>query len=147
MKKAGATPDGRFAETFATLKKLLMKHGKSLTVLQDGPGVYNTACAGHVYRGKPLWFAGIRVGKAYVSYHLLPIYMNAKLQAVVPPELRKRKQGMACFNFKEVDPALFKQLDVLTCHALEAFTKKQGEHYAWEIPHIKKKAQARKKPA
>jgi hypothetical protein len=55
-----------------------------------------------------------------VSYHLMPLYMNPTLQAMVSPELKKRMQGKACFNFKkEPEPALLKELAALTKAAVK----------------------------
>jgi hypothetical protein len=73
--------------------------------------------------GKPAWFAGVKVGKNYVSYHLMPIYCNKALLDDMPDELRKRMQGKACFNFKRVDPVLFKALERLTKAGFECFKK------------------------
>lgn len=61
-----------------------------------------------------IWFASTRVGKAYVSYYFMPIYMCDELQRTISPALKKRMQGKACFNFKAPDPALFKELSALT---------------------------------
>jgi len=71
--------------------------------------------------GKPVWFAAIRMGKNYVSYHLMPVYLNAGMQKRIPPELNKRMQGKACFNFSEIDPALFRQLAELTAAGFEGY--------------------------
>ena len=43
------------------------------------------------YKKGPLMFAAVRVGKAYVSFHLLPIYMNESLKATISPALRNGK--------------------------------------------------------
>ncbi len=73
---------------------------------------------------KPLMFAGVRIGKAYVSYHLVPIYMNEPLKATISPALRKRMQGKACFNFKEMpDAALLDELRTLTEAGFRSFEK------------------------
>jgi len=61
------------------------------------------------------------MGKNYVGYHLMPVYMNRVLQKRISPELKKRMQGKACFNFSEVDPALFRQLTDLTAAGLEVY--------------------------
>ena len=63
---------------------------------------------------EPMWFGGVRVGKAYVSYHLMPVYTHPKLAAKISPALKKRMQGKSCFNFKAVDEALFDELEALT---------------------------------
>jgi hypothetical protein len=52
--------------------------------------------------GKGAMSGSVRVGKAYVSVHLLPLYMNPALNRNISPELKKRMQGKACFNFKTV---------------------------------------------
>ena len=40
--------------------------------------------------GRPLYFAGVKTGKNYVSYHVMPLYMKPDLLKVVPPALKKR---------------------------------------------------------
>ncbi|RYF93642.1 MAG: hypothetical protein EON95_08230 [Caulobacteraceae bacterium] len=62
----------------------------------------------------PMWFGGVRVGKAYVSYHLMPVYTHPALAAKISPALRRRMQGKSCFNFKAHDEALFDELEALT---------------------------------
>ena len=42
------------------------------------------------------YVAGIRVGKSYVSYYLMPIYAMPELVTGVSPELKRRMQGKAC---------------------------------------------------
>jgi len=71
--------------------------------------------------GERMWFGGVRRGKAYVSYHLMPVYTHADLAAGIPPDLKKRMQGKSCFNFKAEDPALFDQLEALTRDAAAAY--------------------------
>ena len=71
---------------------------------------------------QPLWFAGVRKGKAYVSYHFVPIYACPDLAKGMSPELKKRMQGKGCFNFKSVDAKLFKELGQLTKSGLEKFS-------------------------
>ena len=56
----------------------------------------------------------VRKGKAYVSFHLMSVYAYPKLLQDISPELKKRMQGKACFNFKAVDEKLFKELAKLT---------------------------------
>jgi hypothetical protein len=62
---------------------------------------------------KPIAFGGIRMGKGYVSYYLMPVY-GPQVRDGMSPALMKRMQGKACFNFTEVDPALFKELKQVT---------------------------------
>lgn len=71
--------------------------------------------------GERMWFGGVRRGKTYVSYHLMPVYTHAELAAKIPPTLKKRMQGKSCFNFKVEDPALFEQLEALTREAAAVY--------------------------
>jgi hypothetical protein len=67
------------------------------------------------HKGQPLYFGSIRLGKAYVSFHLMPLYMCPELTKLVSPALKKRMQGMACFNFKtHPGPELLADLNALT---------------------------------
>jgi hypothetical protein len=73
-----------------------------------------------------MWFSSVRVGKAYVSFHLLPLYMNPRLTALVTPALKKRMQGKACLNFKTApDPELLKDLKKLVAAAMKDWTAKK----------------------
>ncbi len=67
--------------------------------------------------------AWVQVGKAYVSYHLMGIYMNPILQKTISKELKTRMQGKTCFNFKKIDETLFKELDQLTGQSITSFRK------------------------
>lgn len=72
---------------------------------------------------KELWFGGVRLGKACVSYHRMPVYMFPDLLEGVSPALRARMQGQSCFNFKRVDPHLLAELDELTKRSVERLHK------------------------
>ena len=50
-------------------------------------------------RDPTTWFAGTRLGKRYVSYYLMPVYVEPSLLDGISPELRRRMQGKSCFNF------------------------------------------------
>ena len=113
-----------FPAAFATLKQVLAKHAKHLSVQRDGPNGYavvtKSASPFPQHKGQPMFFGAVRVGKAYVSFHLVPIYMNPALHGTISPELRKRMQGKACFNFKDdPPPAVLRELQRLTQAALD----------------------------
>lgn len=74
---------------------------------------------------KPLWFGAVQIKKNYVSYHLMPVYVNPKLLESISPELKKRMQGKSCFNFKSTEASLFKELASLTEAGFKDY-KKQG---------------------
>jgi hypothetical protein len=44
----------------------------------------------------------------------MSVYAYPDLLKTMSPELKKRMQGKSCFNFKEVDEKLFKELAQLT---------------------------------
>jgi hypothetical protein len=94
---------------------LLKPYGDRLDVVKESAWGYYLQTKKPAHKKGPLMFAAVRVGKAYVSYHFMPIYMNEPLKATISPALRKRMQGKACFNFKDVpDAALLEELRTLT---------------------------------
>jgi len=50
-----------------------------------------------------LMFGAVSMSKRYVSYHLMCVYMQSDQLEAMSPELRKRMQCKACFNFTKVD--------------------------------------------
>lgn len=62
---------------------------------------------------QPLFFAAVQIKKNYVSFHLMPVYVEPILLLDVSPELKKRMQGKSCFNFKTMDHELMTQLSSL----------------------------------
>ena len=114
-----------FAGAFAKLKAILKPYAAKCDVLQDTDEHYylNTR---HIMKNKqPLFFAGVRTGKAYVSFHLMPVYASPELLKSMSPELKRRMQGKSCFNFKSVDEKLFKELARLTKAGFARFNDKK----------------------
>jgi hypothetical protein len=105
-----------FAETHAALKTILAKYeGKGLAANPDKPGHYVLiGPQTETSWGKDVWFGAVRTGKAYVSFHLIAVYVFPDLLENVSADLRKRMQGKSCFNFTKPDPALMKELAKLT---------------------------------
>jgi hypothetical protein len=68
------------------------------------------------------WFGAVRLGKAYVSYYLMPVYGDPRMLDDMSPELRKRMQGKSCFNFTRVDEPLFAELAEVTRRGYETTT-------------------------
>src|SRR5258707_8101315 len=111
-----------FAAIFAALKPVFGKYEKRLSVKADTPIEYivltKSPSPFPQHKGQPLYFGSVRLGKAYVSFHLLALYMCPEMQKIVTPALKKRKQGMACFNFKtQPEPELLADLKKLTAEA------------------------------
>jgi hypothetical protein len=93
-----------FPGVFDTLKAVLAKHAKRLSIKIDTPADYTLVTKSPSpfpqHKGQPMYFASIRTGKAYVSFHLMPLYMFPPLTSTISPALKKRMQGKTCFNFK-----------------------------------------------
>ena len=89
----------------------------------------------------PLMFGGVRLGKNYVSYHLFSVYTTGDAQTM-SPELKKRMQGKACFNFTAIDEPLFKQLAKLTKEGAKRFS---DEEYVEQLRHAQASASQKRK--
>ncbi len=120
-KRAAAKAGKNFDGVFAALKQILEPYEKHLHVLPYKPEYYCLVTRLAVHKGKPVWFAAIRMGKNYVSYHFMPVYMNPAMQKRIPSGLKKRMQGKACFNFSKVDTGLFRQLADLAAAGFEGY--------------------------
>jgi len=73
-----------------------------------------------------MFFGSVRLGKAYVSFHLMPLYMCPVLIESLSPALRKRMQGKTCFNFKtEPEPELVTGLMRLTEAGFKQWSEKK----------------------
>ena len=116
--KPPASSDG---EVFRGLQAILKAHVPPLRVLVDKPGDFQVVSATRVWRGRPLWVAGVRAGKNYTSFYLMPVYSDPELSKLISPQLKRRMQGKSCFNFKAVDPALFAELQRLTDAGIPRF--------------------------
>jgi len=102
------------SDVFNDLREIMIPYAEKLecTIDKDDELYINT---NHILdNGKILWFGGIKINKNYVSYHLMPIYLNPKLLEDISPELKKHLHGKSCFNFTSSDPALFNELADLT---------------------------------
>ena len=124
--------NAEFESIFARLRDILRKHTGELSVKEDSADCFSLhASAGpaavRAWRGeirKPMLpVAWVEVGKAYVSYHLMGAYGNAKLLEGMSKELKARMQGKTCFNFKRHDDALFAELERLTEQAFASFKR------------------------
>lgn len=99
---------------FTRLKGLLEPYGRRMHVSADGPTGYAVDMAPETERNPTTWFGGVRLGKRYVSYFLMPVYVEPSLLAGISPDLKRRMQGKSCFNFTAVDESLFSELAALT---------------------------------
>jgi hypothetical protein len=90
------------------------------TLVASGPSPFPQ------HKGQSLSFGSVRLGKAYVSYHLMPVYMSPALAKCISPALSKRMQGKSCFNFK----------DLLEADLIADLTRLTGSGYQeWRARH------------
>lgn len=113
------------APVFAKLKQLVRPLAKRLRVIADTSTKYTLEGGYSEQYKKRIWFGGVQRGKAYVSYHLIAVYAFPELLKGVSPKLRARMQGKSCFNFRKVDPSLFRELGKLTRKSLQRFKKEK----------------------
>ena len=116
-----------FEAAFAALKKVFDRCAKRLVVKTDNPANYtlvtNKPSPFPQHNGHPLEFGSVKIGKAYVSFHLMPLYMTVQK---ISPELKQRMQGKSCFNFRSAPgPELLAELKALTEAGLKRWDAKQ----------------------
>jgi hypothetical protein len=105
------------------LKAIMQKHiSDRIQVRSDKPDQVEFIGSPTPFsHNKEMWIGAVRIGKRYVSYHLMAIYMFPDLLQWISPELKKRMQGKSCFNFTRVDERLFRELDEQTKRVFERF--------------------------
>jgi len=101
-------------QVFDRLRKILEPHSIHLKVTADAPDHYCLEVAYSPKLKKAFPVAWVKISKAYVSFHFMPVYMFPKLRDGMSDKLRARMQGKSCFNFKVMDETLFKELENMT---------------------------------
>lgn len=109
----------KFDDVYDALRVLMIRGTDGLTVVDDRPGAVTIEEHPPGSGEKPRWFGGVQIKKSYVSFHLMPVYVNPGLLDAISAELRARMQGKSCFNFKSLDEDLFAQLEELTVRCVE----------------------------
>jgi hypothetical protein len=112
-----------FQATFEKLKAILKPYEGKLVVVHDTSKDYYLDTSYVMKNKHRLFFAAVRIGKAYVSFHLMPVYACPDLLEGLSPELKKRMQGKSCFNFKTVDEKQSRELSKLTRAGFKKFNK------------------------
>ena len=110
-----------FAAIEERLRAILARHVPPLLVTADRSG-YFALSVDRTDIPEPRRFVGAaRVGKSYVSFHLMPVYAFPELVKDISPELRKRMQGKSCFNFTRLDGTLLEELADLTDRGINRY--------------------------
>ena len=112
--------EAQFQTLFGRFKAMLQPYASKMHLADERPGMYGLDMAPEGQRDPSTWFAGTRLGERYVSYYLMPIYVQPALLDGISPELRRRMQGKSCFNLTNVDEPLLAELERLTAASYEA---------------------------
>lgn len=113
-------------QTFNKLKTLLKHYEANLTLLHDKDDNYYLNTPISDTNKKAEFFGAVQIKKSYVAFHLMPVYYYPNLLENISQDLKDRMQGKSCFNFKEIDEKLFKELTTLTKKSFDLYksTKK-----------------------
>lgn len=115
--------ENQFRKIFERLKSILKKYENSLELKTSTEDNYYLDAGYHEKYKQQLFFGAVNVKKNYVSFYLMPVYVFPELLKDISPELKKRMQGKSCFNFKQIDDKLFKELEDLTKKSFNEFKK------------------------
>ena len=115
------SPQTDFPLVFEQLKSILKPYAKGLTVKAESMDTYYLDGPYNEKWKKELFFRSAQIKKNYVSFYLMPVYMYPDLLKNISPELKKHMQGKSCFNFKNVEPELFKELSTLARKGYKRF--------------------------
>jgi hypothetical protein len=117
---------------FARLREILKGKTAGLIVRDDSASRYAVGAAsgpaaikawGGKVKSPTIEVTSVKMGKAYVSYHLMGFYGNPELSKTLSKPLKARMQGKTCFNFTKIDEPLFAELEQVTVRAIAAFKK------------------------
>jgi hypothetical protein len=110
-----------FPEIFIALRAILLRHAGRLTIAEDSTHCFRLEGGIHPIHKKAFPIAWVLINKNYVSFHHMAVYARPELLQDISAGLRDRMQGKSCFNFKNIDTALFAELEQLTLRGFDAF--------------------------
>ncbi len=102
---------------------MLARHAPPLVVTADGPAGYSLDLPTDDLPPPRRFVGAVRMGRRYVSFHLMPVYAFPDLLDGISPELRRRMQGKSCFNFTAVDEVLLGELEGLTTASIARYRR------------------------
>jgi hypothetical protein len=119
-----------YSTAFASLRSILANHADKFSVTVDKPTEYTLVTQSPSplpqHKNEPMFFGSVRLGKAYASFHLFPLYVNPGLANGLSPALKKRMQGKSCFNFKTPpEPDVSADLERLAAEAVQDWARRK----------------------
>lgn len=109
----------QFTIVFERLKGIMQTYEPDLRINENQAEKYSLPEPFMPQYKKDLWFGKVEIGKRYVSYHLITVYMYPDRLDGISEGLRKRMQGKSCFNFSTVNEPLFGELADLTRRSVD----------------------------
>jgi len=82
-----------FQITFDRLKSVLKKYEKNHTITSNIKDTYNLIAGYSEKYKQDIFFGGVQIKKNYLSFYLMPVYVNPKLLDGISTELKKSMQG------------------------------------------------------
>ena len=123
-KAPAAKSDGQdFPAVFDALRQILARHAGELFVKYDKPGHYYVETISPSWKCQRMFFGAAAIKKNYLSFYLMPVYCCPELLKGMSPDLKKRMQGKACFNFTRVEKKALQELAALTAAGFDSFRK------------------------
>ncbi|HUA08532.1 MAG TPA: hypothetical protein VMA98_04605 [Candidatus Acidoferrales bacterium] len=117
-------PAGRdFPGTFRVLKALLAPYAPRLHASQDSETFYMLDGEYVAAFKRKVLFGGVQIRRAYVSFHLMPVYTHPELLGTVDDGLKKRMQGKSCFNFVRPERELLVELSALVDRSFDLYER------------------------
>ena len=110
-------------EVFQELKEIISNYSQHLDLVTDDELSYFLNTHHTMKNKKPMFFGAVQIKKNYVSYHLMPVYVDVSLLENISDPLRKRMQGKSCFNFKIIEKEMFSELALLTEAAYQSYVQ------------------------
>ena len=109
---------------FKALREILYRWAAPMDVAVNEPDHYSIDTR-HIRKNKkPLNFGSVRMRKTYISFVVMPIYVNPQLTESLSPKLKKHQQGKTCFNFNAPDEELFAELKLLVRSGYEDYVRR-----------------------
>ena len=115
------TDDAQPTAVFVRLAAIFAPYRSTLLAKFDEPGNLYLETPPSTTYPSGIFFGAVKIGKRYVSFHFMPVYVHPDLLDEMSPQLWKRMQGKSCFNFTRSDDALFEELETLTAEGFARF--------------------------
>jgi len=86
---------------YQRLKSILEPYGLRLYVTDERPTTYGVDVAPDGERNPTTWFGGVRLGKRYVSYYLMPVYVDPSLAKTIFARVEAAHAGQVLLQLLE----------------------------------------------